>query len=239
MLRECPMKTPDKKPVLPKKATILAVDDTPENLRLLTELLGSRGYDVRPATNGKLALDYVQTTLPDLILLDIKMPDMSGFEVCERLQADERTRDIPVIFISALDEIGDKVKGFAVGGVDYITKPFQMKEVVARVETHLKLRHLWHQLHIANEHLEHQLEESERLNVELQQRNAELQEALRTIKTLSGLVPICAWCHKTIKNEEGEWMNLESYIENHSEAKFTHGICPACLEKMKEESHSS
>ena len=233
------MSTTEKERTGHKKTNILAVDDTPENLRLLTELLSSRGYDIRPAPNGKLALDYVQTTLPDLILLDIKMPDLSGFEVCERLKADERTRDIPVIFISALDEVADKVKGFALGGVDYITKPFQMKEVVARVETHVKLRHLQHQLQIANEHLAQQLEESERLNAELQQRNTELQEALRTIKTLSGLVPICAWCHKTIKNEEGDWMQLETYIENHSEAKFTHGICPLCLKKMKEEAHSS
>ncbi len=222
---------------IPPKTNILAVDDTPEILRLLTKFLSSQGYDVRSALNGKLALDYVQETLPDLILLDIKMPDLSGFEVCDRLKADKRTRDIPVIFISGFNEVTDKVKGFALGGVDYITKPFQVEEVVARVATHLQLRRLQHQLQITNENLTKQLGESESLNVALRQRNAQLQEALGTIKTLNGLVPICAWCHKYIKDEEGCWMNLETYIQDHSEATFTHGICPSCLKRSRKEAN--
>jgi DNA-binding response OmpR family regulator len=171
----------------------------------------------------------------DLILLDVLMPNMDGFEVCRQLKAHKETREIPVIFMTLLDETVEKVRGFELGAVDYITKPFQAKEVLARVKTHLTLRNLQRQLQIANEKLVHQLQKSECLNAELQKRNEEIQEALSTIKTLSGLVPICAWCHKTIRNEDGEWVNLETYIENHSEAKFTHGVCIACLKKLGQE----
>ncbi len=102
----------------PIKENILIVDDTPDNLNLLSEILTERGYKVRPAPSGKLALRFIQSTLPDLILLDIKMPEMDGYEVCKQLKASERTQDIPVIFISALNEVFDKVKAFSLGGVD-------------------------------------------------------------------------------------------------------------------------
>ena len=124
------------------KGTILVVDDTPANLRLLMALLGERGYRVRPATDGAYALSTASAEPPELILLDIVMPDMDGYQVCEQLKADVRTRDIPVIFISARDETFDKVKAFAVGGVDYLTKPIHAAEALARIETHLALRRL-------------------------------------------------------------------------------------------------
>lgn len=123
-----------------KQADILVVDDTPANLTLLSGMLKEKGHRVRPVPGGKLALGAVEAEPPDLILLDITMPEMDGFEVCRRLKNDIRFRDIPVIFISALTETLDKVKAFGTGGVDYITKPFQFEEVEARVETHLKLR---------------------------------------------------------------------------------------------------
>ena len=120
-------------------ADILVVDDAPANLESLSDILVSQGYQVRVAPNGKTALKEVEAALPDLILLDINMPDLSGFEVCERLKGDERTRDIPVIFISAMDQTEDIVKAFTLGGVDYITKPVQFEEMMARIETHLAL----------------------------------------------------------------------------------------------------
>jgi signal transduction histidine kinase len=119
---------------------ILVVDDTPANLRLLTSLLKENGYEVRPASNGHLALRTVESTLPDLILLDIMMPDLNGYEVCQRLKASERSRDVPIIFISAINETMDKVKAFSLGGVDYITKPFEPEEVLARVKTQINIR---------------------------------------------------------------------------------------------------
>jgi putative two-component system response regulator len=117
----------------------MLVDDVPDNLTLLTGMLKEKGHRVRPVPSGKLALKAIEIEPPDLILLDITMPEMDGFEVCRRLKQDVRFRDIPIIFISALTETLDKVKAFGIGGVDYVTKPFQFEEVEARVETHLKL----------------------------------------------------------------------------------------------------
>jgi sigma-B regulation protein RsbU (phosphoserine phosphatase) len=132
------------------RADILIVDDTPANLHLLSQMLAEQGYRVRPVPDGPLALAATRAEPPDLILLDIRMPEMNGYEVCEHLKADDQTRDIPIIFISALDAIQDKVRAFTVGGVDYVTKPFQVEEVLARVETHLTLRELQKQLQEAN-----------------------------------------------------------------------------------------
>jgi two-component system, sensor histidine kinase and response regulator len=122
--------------------TVMVIDDRPENLRVLEDMLRGRGYRVMSFPRGDLALRAAMKGTLDLILLDIRMPGLDGYQVCERLKADERLRDIPVIFISALDETVDKVKAFGIGGVDYITKPFQLDEVMARVSTHLQLRRL-------------------------------------------------------------------------------------------------
>lgn len=139
------------------QANILVVDDTPHSLRLLVEILTEQGYKVRPASSGELALNFVRTTPPDLILLDIMMPHMDGYELCQRLKADEQTQNIPIIFISAMGELFDKVKAFNMGGVDYITKPFQVEEVLVRVKTHLKLRHTQYQLEERNEQLKQEI----------------------------------------------------------------------------------
>ncbi len=120
------------------KSKILIVDDNPANIDILLELLGT--FDVRAALDGMSALEAVQEELPDLVLLDITMPGMDGFEVCRRLKEDQKTKDIPVIFLSASSDSDSIIKGFDLGGVDYITKPYLAKEIVARVQTHLKLR---------------------------------------------------------------------------------------------------
>jgi sigma-B regulation protein RsbU (phosphoserine phosphatase) len=142
---------------IPPQGNILIVDDTPANLRLLSSMLAEQGYKVRSVINGQMALTATQAAPPDLILLDINMPDMNGYQVCERLKADEGTRDIPIIFISALDATEDKIKAFTIGGLDYITKPFQLEEVLARVETHLALRKLQKRLQDANRRFEQEL----------------------------------------------------------------------------------
>jgi len=140
---------------LPKthQGNILVVDDTPENLRLLAGILSEKGYQVRPVPNGKLALSAAQKIPPDLVMLDIMMPEMDGYQVCQQLKASEITKDIPVIFISAINDVLDKVKAFAVGGVDFITKPFQVEEVLARIETHLKICSLQQSLQEKNQDL--------------------------------------------------------------------------------------
>ncbi|MBN1872780.1 MAG: response regulator [Anaerolineae bacterium] len=213
-----------------ERENILIIDDTPANLRLLSQMLGQSGYKVRAVTDGERALAAIELNPPDLILLDIMMPGLNGYEVCTRLKLQPKTREIPVIFISALDEPLDKVRAFTAGGVDYVTKPFQLEEVLARVGTHLYLRKLQIDLEEANIKLAVQ-------NRELQVRNTELQAALETIKTLSDLVPICAWCGRKIQDEQGQWIEVEHYIEAHSKATFTHGICPECLHKLKPGGH--
>jgi len=141
-----------------KKTNIMVVDDTVANLKLLEGILGKRGYRVRSFPRGRLALAAAAMEAPDLILLDINIPEMNGYEVCERLKADPVLAPVPVIFISALNEMLDKVKAFGCGGVDYIGKPFQIEEILARVENHLNLR---------------------RLRKELEQHNARLDELVR------------------------------------------------------------
>ncbi len=154
--------------------TVLVVDDNRANLHLLTRVLSRRGYAVRASPGGRLALNSVRSHLPDLILLDVMMPDLDGYEVCTMLKADERTRDIPVIFISAAAEVFDKVKAFSVGGVDYITKPFQVEEVLVRVKTHLAIRNLQENLKQKNAQLEQEIVDRERIEEVLQRRNQEL-----------------------------------------------------------------
>ena len=159
---------------------IMVIDDTIANLHLIANLLGENGYQVRPFPSGKLALAGIHHSSPALILLDIQMPQMNGYEVCQLLKANELTRDIPVIFISALDEMMDKVKAFTVGGVDYITKPFQAEEVLARISTHLELSRLQKILKQENfiqaQKLAKQNFQLQEINQALEQTNQELKQ---------------------------------------------------------------
>lgn len=171
---------------------ILLVDDSPANLRLLSQILGERGYGVRAATSGPRALASIDLTLPDLILLDIRMPEMDGYEVCLHLKANPKTADIPILFISALDDIGDKMRAFSAGGVDYITKPFQLEEVMARVETHLALRRLQRNLQSANQRMQQELALAAQVQASFMQRALpqmpgwQLEVALAPARTTSG-----------------------------------------------------
>lgn len=187
-------------------AEILVVDDTPASLRLLTELLTGNGYRVRPASDGALALESAAAKAPELILLDVSMPGLDGYEVCRRLKAEEKTSRVPVIFISALDEARQKVTGFEAGGIDYITKPFQAEEVLARVRTHLRLRQAEEalrnardtlevrvqertaELEAANQSLRRAVEEIESLKSQLELHNTYLQEAVVEAKAFGDLV---------------------------------------------------
>jgi len=186
-----------------EKSRILIVDDLPENIRILIELLGAE-YATIPATSGAVALKKAQTApLPDLILLDIMMPEMDGYDVCRNLKENDLTRHIPVIFITAVSEVMDEAKAFTLGAVDYVTKPFHPATIKARVKTHLDLsRHI-----------------------------RELRCALETVRTLSGLIPICAGCKK-IRDDKGYWQQVETYICEHTDAQFSHGMCPDCMKAM-------
>lgn len=137
---------------------ILIVDDEVPNLQLLTQLLSEAGYQVRPSTSPRLALKSALAKPPNLILLDVKMPEMNGFELCRRLKSNAATKDIPVIFLSSLRDTGDKVRGLQLGALDYVSKPFQPKEVIARVDTHLTIHRLRREVQNQRDQLEHELE---------------------------------------------------------------------------------
>ena len=156
------------------KANVLVVDDIPSNISVLMEYLSRKGYRILVAEDGESAIEQVEYAKPDIILLDIMMPGMDGFETCRRLKENPETEDIPVIFMTSLTDTEDKVKGFRSGAVDYITKPIRQEEVMARINTHLKLKQLQHELETANEALERRVAE----------RTKDLQAALRQVESL-------------------------------------------------------
>lgn len=182
-----------------EKPRVMIVDDATENLKVLIELLKEE-YQIIPLKSGQLAVEKLEDDpLPDLVLLDIVMPDMDGYELCEKIKKTPRTEEIPVIFITAVSEAMDDAKAFELGAVDYIPKPFNPLTVKARVNTHIKLHRTVKRL----------------------------QAALNDIKTLSGLIPICAACKK-VRDDKGYWSQVEEYIQDRSDAQFSHGICPEC-----------
>ncbi len=188
---------------------ILIVDDIEKNIQFIANILSKQSYRVAFALSGEAALQMQKEILPDLILLDIMMPQMDGIEVCRRLKADPQTRDIPIIFLTAKTETQDLVDGFEAGAADYVTKPFVSKELIARVNAHVELK---------------------RARDKQKELIEKLKTALEQIKQLSGLLPICSFCKK-IRNDKGYWLQVEQYISQHSEAKFTHSLCPACIKK--------
>ena len=180
---------------------ILVVDDTPIQLKILISIMRNKGFDIVVANNGPEALASVQSQKPDLILLDIVMSDMDGYEVCTRLKNNPQHADIPILFLTGKNDSDDIVKAFDAGGADYVTKPVNTTELVARVKTHLRLG----------------------------SSIAELKEALEEVKLLSGLLRICSYC-KNIQHEEN-WVALEDYLAINSDARLTHSICPGCMEQ--------
>jgi PleD family two-component response regulator len=185
-----------------KKQKILIIDDAIANIKILASIL-KPDYKILSSLDAREAIDIAFANKPDLILLDIMMPGIDGYEVCRRLKADERTRNIPVIFITARTGDEDEAKGFEVGAVDYIIKPFGNSVVKARVKTHLSLRTII----------------------------VELKNALENVKLLSGMLPICTSCKK-VRDDGGYWQQIESYISQHSEAEFSHSLCPECLSTL-------
>jgi len=187
-------------------AMILVVDDQPFYQEVLLSFFENLQFKTRIADSGEQALQMLERFVPDLILLDVMMPGMDGFETCRRIKADEQKAKIPVIFMTSLDSIEDKIAGFEAGGVDYITKPFHQEEILARVTAHITLR----------------------------RKSVALEKALDEIKTLKDILPICSYCKK-IRDDEGYWKQVEDYISTHTDTRFSHGICPECLKREWED----
>jgi PleD family two-component response regulator len=213
-----------------EKEKLLIVDDMTENIDVLVALLKDE-YMIAAARNGKRAVELAEKNLPDLIMLDIVMPDMDGYTVCRKLKALEITKNIPIIFITAVSEAMDEAKSFRLGAVDYITKPFSPLTVKARVKTHLALKTSQNKLAQKNAALVHEIEQRKKAEAEQTRLIGQLQEALAQVKQLSGLLPICANCKK-IRDDDGYWNQVDDYIGCYSDVKFSHGICPDCVKKL-------
>lgn len=196
---------------------ILIVDDVEENLRVLEAFLSRAGHkDIPKASSAREAYQLLEEHESiDLILLDIMMPEISGIDACRKIKADERLKDIPVIMVTARDDMESLEAAFSAGAMDYVVKPLRKIELLARVNSAIRLKREMDE----RKKREHDLEE---------QKNA-LQAALNEIKVLRGFLPICAHCKK-IRDVQGFWHQLEAYIMSHADVRFSHGICESCLE---------
>jgi PAS domain S-box-containing protein len=211
----------------PYKGTILVIDDIPDNLHLLTEMLTQQGYKIRIIPNGQLALKSVANNPPDLILLDIVMPDMDGYQVCQQLKASAKTQNIPVIFLSGLNETLDKVKAFEVGGVDYITKPFQVQEVLARLESQLRLKRLQQQLIQQNIQLQQEIQERQQAEIALSDSEKKYRHLVEASQDLIWSVD----CHGNYTFVNPIVRNVYGYFPDEMLGRsFTDFLAPECRE---------
>lgn len=210
-----------------RKGKILVVDDTPMIIKMMKTTLEDEGYEAIVATTGEKALKRALLTMPDLILLDVCMPGMDGFETCRRLKASEKTKKIPVIFMTALTAPEDKVTGFEVGGVDYVTKPIEIEEVLARVGTHLSLKKMQQELHTHNQRLQQEVSERKQAEEAIRALNAELEQSLHALKhtqarlvqsekmaALGGLV--AGFAHE-LNTPVGNGITMASYLHDETE----------------------
>jgi CheY-like chemotaxis protein len=205
---------------------VLIVDDNEELRATLRAILEALGHTVAgEAENGARAIALTQQLKPDIIVMDVSMPGMDGITAARKIQAVQPT---PVILLTAMDTSELVEQARDAGVVAYLVKPPEASELQRAIVITLARSRESAELRRLNEELN-------RVNAELEKRNRQLQRALKTIKTLSGLVPICAWCGKRIQDDDGQWTSIETYIEKHSDAEFTHGICPECLTKFKKE----
>jgi DNA-binding response OmpR family regulator len=201
---------------------ILVVDDSLTIRMQVKELLEDNGFQVLLAENGEMCLKVLEKETPEVILLDIIMPEMDGIEVCRRIKTDDALKEIPILILTTVSDIENKVRGLNAGADDYVTKPFEVVELIARVNSILRTKGLLEQL---------KREIAERLRTEKEREKLiqELKNTLLKVKTLSGLLPICAACKK-IRDDSGYWNQIEEYVRDHSDADFSHSICPECRE---------
>lgn len=192
---------------------ILIIDDEPQNIQLLKKYL-KKDYNIQTSLNGFDAIHLVKKQIPDLILLDVMMPDINGFDVARTIKSDEMFSAIPIIFLTALNSSEAEAEWLEAGGIDFLTKPVHLNLLKLRIINHLALNH---QTDLVRE----------QRNLLISQKE-ELESSIARIKRLEGLLPICMHC-KSIRIDDASWQRLEEYIVEHSDASFTHGICPNCI----------
>ncbi|MCP9470800.1 MAG: response regulator [Nitrospira sp.] len=204
--------------------TILIVDDSADQQLLLRSVLTNAGHsDVLTAESAQtafsmLSLNAEQDRSPiDLILMDILMPNLSGIEACRLIKQRDHLRDIPIIMVTAKNDPDDLSEAFSAGAMDYISKPVNSVELLARVTSALTLKR--------------EMDCRKEREAELRRSNEDLQRALKEVKVLRGLIPICASC-KNIRTDDGLWTRIEEYLSEHSEVQFSHGLCQPCIKKL-------
>jgi two-component system cell cycle response regulator len=235
-----------------EKTSILIVEDSSTQAKILQHALEKHGFEVYKSKNGREALEYLNDHTPSIIISDIVMPEMDGYEFCKKIKSDERLKSIPIVLLTTLSEPEDVIKGLESGADNFMTKPYDEETLIARIHyvlTNAGLREPRASgtgIEIAFAGKKHFIT-SNRIQIldllistyenaiqktrELEKTIRELTHANETIKTLKGLIPICASCKK-VRNDAGYWEQIEMYIRDHSEAEFTHGFCPDCLKKL-------
>ena len=206
-----------------KRFRILVVDDEPLNIQLIAASLNDV-YDVFTARDGFDAISQLKEHKPDLILLDVMMPDLSGFDVCRIIKADEAFVDLPILFLTAMDSIEGEMEGLGLGGIDYLTKPVNLELLKLRVHNHIELKKR-NELILLQRDL-------------LARRKAELESALSQVKCLESILPICMYCKKFRDDTgsepgKGKWMRMEEFLYLKSGSEISHGCCLECYEKHK------
>jgi len=206
-------------------ATLLIVDDTPDNIAVLLEFFSHKGFKVLASQNGQQGIRTAEYAKPDLILLDVMMPGIDGFEVCQKLKSNQETQKIPIIFMTALSDTNSKVKGLELGAADYITKPLQYKEVLARVNTHLKIHQQQQQIQLQNEQLQERTLQLEERTQELEERNLELDAFAHTVahdlkNPLGGIIGLTDILVETMPDESSlssNWTEIFQLLQQNSQ----------------------
>jgi len=232
--------------------TILIVEDSITQQKALQNILESHGYHTMTSGNGNEALELLGENIPDIIITDIMMPGMDGYELCRKIRSDEKLKDIPVILLTTLSEPENILKGLECGADNFVTKPYQEEYLLSRIEyiilnlearsngigdMGIELVFSGRKLGITSSRLQildlliSAYETVLQKNRELEAANRELREANEKIRTLSGLIPICSVCKK-IRNDNGYWDQIEKYLSEHADVNFSHGYCPDCAQKI-------
>lgn len=235
-----------------ENTVILIVEDSPTQMEELKYILQNKSYHVDAVTNGREAMEYLSGNIPTIIISDVMMPEMDGYELCRQIKSDERLKKIPVVLLTTLSNPEDVVKGLDCGADNFVTKPYEERALLSRIEyillnfevrksnpTDIGIEIMFggKKQYITSSRIQildmliSTYETAVQKNRDLEKANRELREANERIKTLSGLIPICSVCKK-IRDDEGYWNQLEHYISQHSEATFSHGYCPTCAAEV-------
>jgi len=242
------------------KTTILIVEDSNMQAKMLIDILNKEGFDTFWVDNGNKALNFLRQNTPTIIISDVVMPEMDGFELCSKIKKIDSLKHIPFIILTSLSNSNDIINGLSSGADNFITKPYKKQYLISRINYLLanrSLRELNEQtisemgIEILFQGRKHYItsdkmqivdllissyEAAVQKNIELEKTNKRLREVLKNLHTLQGLIPICANC-KRIRTDKGYWQQVETYISNHSDTDFTHTICPDCAKKLYPEIH--